>query len=98
MLVAKTQAGKVVFIVDSKTGSLQPADATALPARVAELARAAEEGSLSAVLDKRGKFVYVMDSSRAELHGYSVSRGKLVELAVPYPVSRSTSGIAIVNP
>jgi 6-phosphogluconolactonase (cycloisomerase 2 family) len=98
ILIVKTESGNASFIVDQQTGALQPAGRNLSFAAAARLPRAAQTGSSSAVLDASGRFMYVIDSNRAELHGYSVNAGKLSELAVPYPVPRSTSGIAVVKP
>jgi hypothetical protein len=97
-LIVKTENGSAVFIVDRQTGALQPTDSSASSTDAAESSRAAQDGSLSAVLDASGRFMYVIDGAKGELHGYGVNGGKLTELAAPYPVPRSTSGIAIVKP
>ncbi len=96
-LIVKTESGSAVFIVDRQTGALQRTDSNA-SFTAAELPRAAQTGPVSAVLDASGRFMYVIDSARGELRGYSVNGGTLTELAAPYPVPRSTSGIAIVRP
>jgi DNA-binding beta-propeller fold protein YncE len=98
VLIVKTESGSAVFIVDRQTGALRQMDSSASFTASAELSHAAQAGPLSTVLDASGRFMYVIDSNRGELRGYNVTGGKLTELAAPYPVPHSTSGIAIVKP
>lgn len=96
MLIAKTDNGSAAFMVEKTTGNLQPAANSFIAA--SELSEPAASGASVAVLNANGKFMYVIDRNKAVLHGYGVNRGKLLELAAPYPVPRSISGIVIVKP
>jgi hypothetical protein len=86
------------FAVDKETGSIQQSDSLSVSTATPDLSSPAMPASRHAVLDANGRFMYVVDASKAELTAYQIEGGKLVVLVASYPVPEGTSSIALVQP
>lgn len=93
-ILATTQKGTLAFRVSN--GKLEP-----LPAARAVSAQeqSVTTHSPSAVLDASGRFMYVLDATRAEIAAYRVDQGKPVPLSPSaYPIARSANSLTLVKP
>jgi hypothetical protein len=98
-LIVESESGASAFKVDRETGLLKPRDSQAAMALSASaLQPSAISGSQTAVLDASGRFMYVLDTNRAELLAFQVENGKLSQTPViVYRLSNSTISIALIT-
>ncbi|HEY2390335.1 MAG TPA: hypothetical protein VGK22_04110 [Candidatus Angelobacter sp.] len=93
-VTAITQQGSVALGISS--GKLQPMP-TATEVSASESATVPR--STLAALDSSGRFMYVLNDSKAEIAAYRIERGKPEPLTpATYPISRSASSLAVVKP
>ena len=94
-------SGKAIsaYKVDKETGSIQPMDSAVSFMGDSDPSSSTAIGPQLAVLDSRGRFMYVVDINRAELLPYRVDNGKLFALSPSaIPIPSATTSIAIVKP
>ncbi|HEY7401935.1 MAG TPA: hypothetical protein VIB39_00305 [Candidatus Angelobacter sp.] len=92
-VIVTTSVGNVTFRLSQGKLEALPEEMTAAAA-----ASIKSQSPSSAVLDSSGRFMYMVDTGKAELQAFQVDHGKPAALSPhAYPVSRGTAAIALVK-
>lgn len=97
-LIVVGESTLTVLAVDKETGSIQQADSVSAAKAATDLSSLIKAESQQAVMDRDGRFMYVVDAHKGELAAYRIDAGKLVAPPESYPIPDGTSSIALVQP